>query len=132
MIDSGATLTIISTKVWELIDQSSSALAPFSQIISTATGSPIEVSGKARVQIKMAKSLCYIDVIVANIENDLMVGLDLLKKMDCKIDVAKGILTIQGQTMQLDCLGYVGCKCSGSNTTFVRENNQWDNGGVIT
>ena len=109
LIDTGATLTIISTKVWELIDQLSSALAPFSQIISTATGSPIEVSGKARVQIKMAKSLCYIDVIVANIENDLIVGLDFLKKMDCKIDVAKGTLTIQGQTIQLDCLGYVGC-----------------------
>ena len=89
------------------MDQPSSALAPFSQIISTATGSPIEVSGKAREQIKMAKSLCYIDLIVANIENDLIVGLDFLKKMDCKIDVAEG--TIQGQTKQLDCLGYVGC-----------------------
>lgn len=76
LIDTGATLTILSTKVWELIDQSSSALAPFPQIISTATGSPSEVSGKARFQIKMAKSLCYIDVIVANRENDLIVGLE--------------------------------------------------------
>ena len=80
LVDTGATLTIISTKIWELVDQPSSALAPFSQIISTATGSPIEVSGKARVQIKMAKSLCYIDVIVANLENDLIVGLNFPKK----------------------------------------------------
>ncbi|MEW8542943.1 MAG: retroviral-like aspartic protease family protein, partial [Candidatus Thiodiazotropha sp.] len=109
LVDTGATLTIISTKVWGLMDQSSSALDPYSQVISTATGSPIEVNGKARVQLKMAKSLCYIDVVVANIENDMVIGLDFLKNMDCKIDVAQGTLTIQGQTIQLDCLGYVGC-----------------------
>ncbi|MCG8048996.1 MAG: reverse transcriptase domain-containing protein, partial [Candidatus Thiodiazotropha endolucinida] len=109
LVDTGATLTIISTKVWELVDPPFSALTPFPQTISTATGSPIEVSGKARVQIKMAKSICYIDVIVANIENDLIIGLDFLKNMDCRIDVAQGTLTIQGETMQLDCLGYVGC-----------------------
>ena len=74
-------------------------MAPFSQIISTATGSPIEVNGKARVQKKMAKSLCYIDEIVANIENYLIVGLDFLKKVDCKIDMVKGTLTIQSQTI---------------------------------
>ena len=102
-------MTIVSIRVWETLDRSSSALTTFDQIVSTASGSPIEVGGKTNVQLTVADSSCYVDVIVANIDNEVIMGLDFLKNMNCKIDVAQGTLVIQGQTIKLDSLGYVGC-----------------------
>ena len=51
LLDTGATLTIISTKVWETLDRSKLTLIAFDQNISTASGSPIEVAGRTRVQL---------------------------------------------------------------------------------
>ena len=99
-------MTIISTRIWETLDRSSLALTTFDQIISKASGSPIEVRGRTNVQMKVADSSCYIDV---NIDNEEILGPDYLKNMNCKIDLAQGTLVIQGQTIRLDSLGYVDC-----------------------
>ena len=56
LLDTGATLTIISAKVWETLDRSSLTLSTFDQVISTASGRQIEVKGKPEVQIKVAES----------------------------------------------------------------------------
>ena len=109
LLDIGATLTIISTKVWETLDRSKLTLIAFDQNISTASGSPIEVTGRTRVQLKVADYLCYLDVVIANIDNELILGLDFLKKMNCRIDVAKETLDIQDRSVKLDSLGYIGC-----------------------
>ena len=73
-------MTIISTRVWERLDRSFLALTSFDQIISTA-GSPIEVRGRTNVQLKVTDSSCYIDVIVAIIDNEVILGLDFRKNM---------------------------------------------------
>ena len=109
LVDTGATLTIISTKVWETLGRSSLTLSTFDQVISTASGSPIEVTGRTRVQLKVADCSCYVDVIIANIDNELILGLDFLKLMDCQIDVGQETMVIQGRAIKLDSLGYVGC-----------------------
>ena len=49
------------------------------------------------------------DVIVADIDNEVILGLDFLQNMHCKIDVSQKTLEIQDQTISVDCLGYVGC-----------------------
>ena len=54
LVDTGATLTIISAKVWETLGRSNLTLSTFDQVISTASGSPIEVTGRTRVQLKVA------------------------------------------------------------------------------
>ena len=109
LVDTGATLSIISSRAWEAMDISSSTLTTFEQVISNASGSPIEVKGKTRVQIKVSKSTCNMDVIIADIDNEAILGLDYLKRNGCKIDTAKGDLTIQDETVKLDHVGYVGC-----------------------
>ena len=88
-MDTGATLSIISSRAWEATDISSSTLTTFEQVISNASGSPIEVKGKTRVQIKVSKSTCYMDVIIADIDSEAILGLDYLKRNGCKIDTAK-------------------------------------------
>ena len=109
LIDTGATLTIISRKVWESMVRRSSELTSFGQVISTASGNPIDVSGRTTVRLRIAETNCVMKVIVADIENEAILGLDFMREMNCKIDVGKCTLTIQGQTMKLDSVSYVGC-----------------------
>ena len=109
LVDTGATLIIISTKVWETLGCSNLTLSTFDQVISTASGSPIEVTGRTRVQLKVADCSSYVDVIIANIDNELILGLDFMKLMDCQIDVGQETMVVQGNAIKLDSLGYVGC-----------------------
>ena len=109
LIDRGATLTIISRKVWEGMVRRTSELTSFGQVISTASGNPIDVCGRTTVRLRIAQTHCSMEVIVADIENEAILGLDFLREMNCKIDVAKCTLMIQGQTMKLDSVSYVGC-----------------------
>ena len=51
LVDTGATLTIVSTKVWETLNNSNLPLINFDQVISTVSGSPIEVTGRTKVQL---------------------------------------------------------------------------------
>ena len=85
LLDTGASLTIISTKV----DCSKLNLIAYDQNISTASGSPIKVTGRTRVQLKVADYLYYLDVVIANIDNEPILVLGFLRKMNCRIDVAK-------------------------------------------
>ena len=109
LVDTGATLTIISSRVWEAIGESSYTLNPFDQVISTASGNPIGVKGKTKVHIKVSKSSCYMDVIIADIDNEAILGLDFLDRNNCKIDIAQGNLIVQNETIKLDHVGYIGC-----------------------
>ena len=107
--DTGATLTIISSRVWETIGDSSYTLNPFEQVISTASGNPIEVKGKIKVHIKVSKSTCYMDVIIANVDNEAIWGLYFLDRNNCKFDIVQGNLIIWNETIKLDDVGYIGC-----------------------
>ena len=109
LIDTGATLTIISRKVWEGMVRRTSELTSFGQVISTASGNPIDVCGRTTVRLRIAETHCVMEIIVADIENEAILGLDFLRELSCRIDVAKCTLTIQGQTMKLDSVSYVGC-----------------------
>ena len=48
-------------------------------------------------------------MIIANIDNELILGLDFMKLLDCQIDVGQETMVIQGRAIKLDSLGYVGC-----------------------
>ena len=98
LIDTGATLTILSRKVWESMVRQ-----------STASGNPIDVCGRTKVGLRITELNCVIDVIVADIENEVILGLDFLRDMNCTINFRQCTLTVQGQIINLDSVGYVGC-----------------------
>ena len=52
---------------------------------------------------------CAIDVIVADIENEAILGLDFLRDMNGTINVGQCTLMVQGQIINLDSVCYVGC-----------------------
>ena len=75
----GATLSVLSLRAWDIISLSSSHdIYPFTMQAFTAYGSQIEVEGKASVTIEICGIQYIFDVIVADIYNDAIIGLDFL------------------------------------------------------
>ncbi len=110
LVDTGATLTVLSTRYWEnLCDSDEHVLSTFDKDIISASGSPLEVKGTTTVCVKIGSASCDIQVIVANIENDALLGLDFLKQERCIVDVVNNTMTLNGQKVQLNCEGSIGC-----------------------
>ena len=110
LVDTGATLTIISTRLWETIQQCSSPLLEnFSTQVFTASGEPVEIKGKTTVFIDIGGMHYTCKVVVADIDLDLIMGLDFFRNHECQIDVVHNVLKIHGISCEMMCSGTVGC-----------------------
>ena len=110
LIDTGATLSILSLKAWDIINQSSANnLDTFEPKIYTESGSQVEVKGSADVMIDIADVKSITRVIVADIDIDAIIGLDFLQANDCQIDVTHHVLRIKGKQCHLKLAGKLGC-----------------------
>ena len=110
LVDTGATLTIISTHLWDTIKQCSSPLLEkFDTQVLTASGEPVALKGKTTVFIDIGGMHYTCQVVVADIDLELILGLDFLKNHECQIDVVQNVLSIHGKSCELMCNGKIGC-----------------------
>ena len=110
LIDTGATLSILSSKAWNTISQSSTGyLKVFESQIFTASGNQIDAKGIGSVVIEICGMKCVTDIVVADIDMDAILGLDFLKTNDCQLDMLRDTLTIKGKSCSLKLAGKVGC-----------------------
>ena len=110
LVDTGATLSVLSVRTWDIINQSCTTnLEVFKQQIFTASGNPLEITGSATVMIELCGIKSVTKIIVADIDNDAILGLDFLKANDCQIDITSNTLKIKGRKCQLNLAGKLGC-----------------------
>ena len=70
LVDTGATLSILSIKAWNIISQSSSVMLfcqPLESEIFTASGNPDDVKGKVQVMVEISGAQCITEMAVADI-----------------------------------------------------------------
>jgi hypothetical protein len=72
--------------------------------ILTASGSKLTVLGKTIIDIDINGYVCSNVAIVADINVDGILGLDLHRSQNCTINVAKGSILIQGHEVCLNSL----------------------------
>ena len=77
--------------------------------VLTAAGSPVEIKGKTSVFVEINGLHCLCKVVVANIDLDVILGLDFLRDHNCQIDPAQNVVTVQGKPCKLMCSGSIGC-----------------------
>ena len=109
LVDTGATLSLISCKAWDIINKSADSLNEFRSDIFTASGNKVEVRGKATVLVELCDIQCVSEMVVADIDVDIILGLDFLRKHNCKIDVTEETLSIQDKVSKLKLAGKLGC-----------------------
>ena len=110
LVDTGATLSLVSTRVWNMIDGQSHNLDEFSTEIVSPSGNPIDIKGQTTVNLLITNNtMCTCVVIVADIEADVILGLDFMKKERVQIDIETNSLFIQGKKCPMNCYGSLGC-----------------------
>ena len=110
LIDTGASLTILSKKAMEIISQNSKIqLEPFHSKLFTASGEKVSVHGKTRVLLELCGQQSIIDVTIADIDIDVIIGLDFLKENECQLDLVNNILNCRGKQCVLRLMGKLGC-----------------------
>ena len=121
LVDTGATLSILSIKAWDVLSQNSSMmLQPFQSEVYTASGNPIDVKGKVQVMVDVNGIQCLTEMVVADIDVDGLLGLDFLKKNNCTLDMKRDILTVKGRICKLSVDGKIGCyRISVSETVRI-------------
>lgn len=110
LIDTGATLSILSLRAWDIINQSgNNQLEAFKSQVFTASGNPVKIKGSVSVIIELGGVRSVTKLIVADIDIDAILGLDFLKANNCQIDIINNVLKIKGRQCKLNLTGKLGC-----------------------
>ena len=110
LVESGATLSILSIKARNVISQhSTSKLKPFKSEILTAPGVQIDVRGKVSVMVDIDGMQCNTEMAVADIDLDPILGLDFLKEKRCQLNMNDNSLLINDRPCKLNMDGKIGC-----------------------
>ena len=99
LIDTGATVSLVSTRFIQHLNMWNKVV-PTRTKITGLGGKLIPVPGEIRLPITLGK--CYTEqvfIVCDNLDNEFLIGMDLLNKIQAKIDLAsKTIITPQGET----------------------------------
>ncbi len=81
LVDTGATLTVLSTRYWEnLCESDEHVYPPSTKKLYPHLVVPWRSRVRTTVCVKIGSASCDIQVIVANIENDALLDVDFLKQ----------------------------------------------------
>jgi predicted aspartyl protease len=108
LIDTGATLTIVSSKFMDSV-QALSSLESFKHNIFTASGTVMQSIGKTSVIIEIGGFETLVNVVVANIDAEVILGLDYMTSQGIMIDISNENMVIHGKVCKLNCVGPIGC-----------------------
>ena len=97
LIDTGATISLISTNV--VNDMHSVPIHSSTVQLSQANGSTINVHGETEVDVKVGSTVHRVDVIVAEIKHDGILGMDFLKSTNARINCEQRSMTINREVI---------------------------------
>ena len=93
LIDTGATRTIMAPRIW------SKQLSATDWKLKTATGTVVKMHGEASVKITFGSSCVEETVLVADIENDFILGMDVMRKYGFKMDLNEGVIHLNNEEL---------------------------------
>lgn len=97
LLDTGATMTILSSKS----GLGGKKIQPSSWTLKTATGEPARVHGETVAAFIIGGRQFSHRTLVADIDEDAILGLDVMTKLECKIDLKNGILSVGNEEVIL-------------------------------
>ena len=97
--DTGASRTVLSTRLYERLDPQQRPSLERSACLKGASGAPLKESGKAKFTFRLGTLEIIIDAIVAEIEDDALLGYDVLngsEKGPADILLSKNKIVLDG------------------------------------
>jgi predicted aspartyl protease len=100
-IDTGASRTVIHSGLLRENGKYGGPRTSHLQLI-TATGQRIPVWGEMKIAVKIGEKIYWQEVVVADILDDCIIGLDFLKNHQCSIDVKNGVLNCGNEQIPME------------------------------
>ena len=112
LVDTGATLSLISTTLMKRIpEKARPVLDRASRNVLDAGGNCLQLSGKGTFPAKIKAFSCHLEGLVAELSTDGIIGLDFLEKNQCTVDIAQRTMAIKGVAYSLAKEGSYGYRC---------------------
>ena len=107
-VDTGASRTVLSRRAFQQIPFAKRPLLKKSNMLASADGKPLHELGKAIFDIKLEDLPFEIEVVVAEIEDEALLGLDVLMKADCgpaNLRLSDGIMLLGDTSIPCQQIG---------------------------
>ncbi|XP_065923756.1 uncharacterized protein [Magallana gigas] len=133
LVDTGATLTLISTDLLSKVsDNDKPVLKDMKRQILDAGGNCLRIRGRGNFPAKCSTLNTRIEAVVADLGLDGILGLDFFERHSCCIDIQRSILTIDGFPHTLLKEGIYGCyHVVAVNTVTIPANQEVLIGGKV-
>ncbi|CAC5409372.1 unnamed protein product [Mytilus coruscus] len=100
MLDTGASITILSKKFFETLDISlRKGTIHVKQKLVSATGDTADFLGKMKIKIHLGKNMYVHEVLIADIPSKGILGIDFLEQKMCDIILKEKCLRINGENV---------------------------------
>ena len=104
LVDTGCTTTVLAERVFNQIPEDERPdLMEYPRVLLSADDTPIKVIGQADLNIKLGTKLVQHRVIVAEVSNQGMLGMDFLRAHNMVLNFATGHITCEGEEMVTRC-----------------------------
>ena len=105
LIDSGASVSVMSHKFWKHLKASvpSLSLLPSDTRICTANGEEVPAAGCLLVKVNLAEEKYLHQFLIVDVAEDLILGLDFLARYNVDCDWRRGVLRLRGREVQACC-----------------------------
>ena len=90
LLDTGATRTIIRPDIVTTLTK----IKPTKWGLQTATGDPVRVHGEAQVQVTLGSTNFKQKMLVADIKEEVILGMDIMNSSGFVLDFKRGTLTV--------------------------------------
>ena len=105
LIDTGATVSLVAPNIYHLCAAQLGKPAVIDELgkpILTADMTPLKVKGTTKLSFAVkGMSFQHQMVVMSDLDIDGILGLDFMQKYSCSIDIAKGLLLVQGKRSNL-------------------------------
>ena len=96
MIDTGAAVSLIDTSTWNKINGQSVIKPWVNPGLVGVNGVPLRVEGTATPLLQISDTEYPIEVIIADLRTEAILGVDFLEANQCAIDLSQGLLSLNG------------------------------------
>ena len=127
LIDTGAAHSVLSFEVYNSLPASVKfSLSSENSAIALANGQQAKTYGVGHVVMRLGNSEFQMHVIVAEIEDEGILGMDFLSQVDSRIDIATNQLSINGEVF--DCSDFknqpLSSRCMVRRSTMIEPNTE--------
>ena len=102
LVDSGATVSVLSTVMWEVLrsEVPGLTLMPTRCRIRTVSGELAHVLGTVVLEMELGERFYIHQFVVMDVEENLILGMDFIQKFQVDCDWRRGVLSLRGEEVQ--------------------------------